>query len=73
MLNDTVAPVCFFAFPNVFCFLQCTKAFKTAKVEKGVAFPTCISANECVGHYSPLKGESDAIKAGDVLKMCVLA
>jgi len=54
-------------------FLQCTKAFKTAKVEKGVAFPTCISANECVGHYSPLKGESDAIKAGDVLKMCVLA
>merc|ERR1719473_1928043 len=26
------------------------------KIEKGVAFPTCVSVNELVGHFSPLKG-----------------
>merc|ERR1711865_385500 len=36
---------------------------------KGVAFPTCISVNEIVGHYSPLKGESRLLKAGDVAKI----
>ena len=24
------------------------------KIDKGIAFPTCISPNHCVGHYSPL-------------------
>eukprot|EP00913_Durusdinium_trenchii_P011790 g11072.t1 len=28
------------------------------KMEKGVAFPTCVSVNEIVGHFSPLPGES---------------
>merc|ERR1711865_452041 len=36
---------------------------------KGVAFPTCISVNEIVGHYSPLKGEGRVLKAGDVAKI----
>jgi len=39
------------------------------KVEKGVAFPTCISVNETLGHYSPMKGESTTLKAGDVAKI----
>jgi len=39
------------------------------KIEKGVAFPTCISVNELVGHFSPLKGESRQLKAGDVVKI----
>eukprot|EP00930_Biecheleria_cincta_P066175 TRINITY_DN521_c0_g3_i1.p1 TRINITY_DN521_c0_g3~~TRINITY_DN521_c0_g3_i1.p1 ORF type:complete len:386 (+),score=117.12 TRINITY_DN521_c0_g3_i1:53-1210(+) len=39
------------------------------KVEKGVAFPTCVSVNELLGHYSPLKGESRQLKAGDVAKI----
>lgn len=34
---------------------QCAKAFKAAKIDKGSAFPTCISVNECVGHCSPLR------------------
>lgn len=39
------------------------------KMEKGVAFPTCISVNELVGHFSPLKGESRQLKAGDIAKI----
>lgn len=46
------------------------KSFKSAKIEKGIAFPTCLSVNECVGHYSPLKSESElTLKAGDAVKM----
>lgn len=36
---------------------------------KGTAFPTCISINEIVGHFSPLKSDSVKIKAGDVVKV----
>jgi len=39
------------------------------KIEKGIAFPTCCSVNELIGHYSPLKGESSTLKAGDVVKI----
>jgi len=39
------------------------------KIEKGIAFPTCISVNELVGHFSPLKGESKTLKEGDVVKV----
>jgi hypothetical protein len=31
---------------------------KTKKLERGIAFPTCISVNHIVGHYSPLVDES---------------
>eukprot|EP00933_Yihiella_yeosuensis_P026392 TRINITY_DN2046_c0_g2_i1.p1 TRINITY_DN2046_c0_g2~~TRINITY_DN2046_c0_g2_i1.p1 ORF type:complete len:407 (-),score=141.58 TRINITY_DN2046_c0_g2_i1:77-1219(-) len=39
------------------------------KMEKGIAFPTCISVNELFGHFSPLKGESKQLKKGDVAKI----
>lgn len=42
---------------------------KTKKIEKGSAFPTCISVNELVGHFSPLKGESAQLRAGDLVKV----
>merc|ERR1719393_700102 len=45
------------------------KKEKGKKIEKGVAFPTCISVNELVGHFSPMKGESRALKEGDVAKI----
>eukprot|EP00406_Dinophysis_acuminata_P074245 CAMPEP_0179246454 /NCGR_PEP_ID=MMETSP0797-20121207/19102_1 /TAXON_ID=47934 /ORGANISM="Dinophysis acuminata, Strain DAEP01" /LENGTH=383 /DNA_ID=CAMNT_0020954043 /DNA_START=127 /DNA_END=1278 /DNA_ORIENTATION=+ len=45
------------------------KKDKGRKIEKGIAFPTCISVNELIGHYSPLKGESQLLKAGDVAKI----
>lgn len=40
------------------------------KVEKGSAFPTCISVNNCVGHYSPLTSEDKVVLAeGDLVKI----
>lgn len=48
---------------------QCGAVFKSKKIEKGIAFPTCVSVNEVVCHYSPLPAESIELKAGDVVKM----
>lgn len=48
-----------------------SQVFKGKKIEKGIAFPTCISTNNCCGHYSPLKEDSSDLKDGDVCKMCV--
>lgn len=45
------------------------KKDKGRKIEKGIAFPTCVSVNEIMGHFSPLKGESKLLKAGDVAKI----
>eukprot|EP00929_Paragymnodinium_shiwhaense_P030741 TRINITY_DN1736_c0_g1_i1.p1 TRINITY_DN1736_c0_g1~~TRINITY_DN1736_c0_g1_i1.p1 ORF type:complete len:417 (+),score=157.39 TRINITY_DN1736_c0_g1_i1:89-1252(+) len=45
------------------------KKVKDKKIEKGIAFPTCISVNELVGHFSPLKGESKQLKSGDLVKV----
>lgn len=38
-------------------------------MQKGVAFPVCVSVNDIAGHFSPLKSESKALKAGDVAKI----
>ena len=38
-------------------------------MEKGIAFPLCISVNEVCGHFSPLSDESVKIQAGDVVKI----
>ena len=36
----------------------------------GIAFPTCVSVNNCVCHCSPLKSDPDIIlKDGDLVKM----
>lgn len=36
----------------------------------GIAFPTSISVNNCVCHFSPLKSDQDYIlKDGDLVKM----
>lgn len=42
---------------------------KSKVLDKGVAFPTCISVNEICGHFSPLKDESRKLVDGDVAKM----
>ena len=37
---------------------------------KGIAFPTCISVNNCVCHFSPLMSEPDiTLQDGDLVKM----
>jgi len=47
------------------------KVFKKEKeLHKGIAFPTCLSVNNCICHFSPLKSENDVIlAAGDVIKI----
>ncbi|RLN52596.1 hypothetical protein BBJ29_007570 [Phytophthora kernoviae] len=48
---------------------RCAAIFKSKKIEKGVAFPTSISTNEIICHYSPLVNESMTVKAGDWVKI----
>ncbi|XP_055626006.1 proliferation-associated protein 2G4 [Toxorhynchites rutilus septentrionalis] len=39
-------------------------------MSKGIAFPTCISVNNCICHFSPSKNDPDyTLKAGDVVKI----
>nr|XP_054756169.1 proliferation-associated protein 2G4-like [Lytechinus pictus] len=43
---------------------------KDKEMKKGIAFPTCISVNNCVCHFSPIRSESKAeLKEGDVVKI----
>jgi len=48
----------------------CAQVYSKAKIEKGIAFPTCISVNHCVAHFSPLSGEDgEPLLPGDVVKV----
>jgi len=43
---------------------------KLKKPNKGIAFPTCLSVNNCACHFCPLPGDpSYVIKVGDVVKI----
>lgn len=42
---------------------------KSKKLERGIAFPTCISINNVCGHFSPMADESVALQDGDVAKI----
>lgn len=42
---------------------------KSKKLERGIAFPTCISVNNIMGHYSPMQDESTQLQEGDVAKI----
>lgn len=50
---------------------ETVKVFKKEKeLKKGIAFPTCLSVNNCVCHFSPLASDTDVvIKDGDLVKM----
>jgi len=45
------------------------KCFKGKGIEKGIAFPTCVSVNDVVGHFSPLEDDTTTIKEGDLVKI----
>ncbi|KAI0342775.1 proliferation-associated protein 1 [Trametopsis cervina] len=50
------------------------KAVKGVKVPKGLAFPTSVSVNNCVAHFSPLASDplsSQTLAKGDVVKLHV--
>jgi len=43
---------------------------KIKKENKGIAFPVCISVNNCVGHFSPLPDDPQVtLKEGDCVKI----
>lgn len=48
-----------------------TGIYKSKKISKGIAFPTCISVNNCACHYSPSsENESSVVlKDGDIVKI----
>ncbi|XP_067644832.1 proliferation-associated protein 2G4 [Eurosta solidaginis] len=50
---------------------ETSKVYKKEKdLKKGIAFPTCLSVNNCVCHFSPSKNDPDYIlKEGDVVKI----
>ncbi|CAM9346176.1 proliferation-associated protein 2G4 [Lampetra fluviatilis] len=50
---------------------ETNKVFKKEKeIKKGIAFPTCISVNNCTCHFSPLKSDPDCtMQNGDLVKI----
>lgn len=56
---------------DAFITAETGKVFKKEKeIKKGIAFPTCVSVNNCVCHFSPIKSDPDyTIKDGDLVKI----
>jgi len=48
---------------------QTATVYNKGKMEKGVAFPTSVSVNNCVGHFSPLVGDLTELAEGDIVKV----
>lgn len=50
---------------------ETAKVYKKEKeMKKGIAFPTCISVNNCICHFSPLRSEASLTLAdGDLVKI----
>lgn len=50
---------------------ETNSVFKREKeMRRGIAFPTCISINNCICHYSPLKSDPELkLKNGDLIKI----
>eukprot|EP00898_Chlorokybus_atmophyticus_P004101 jgi/Chlat1/4692/Chrsp3S05623 len=45
------------------------KAVKGKKIDKGIAFPTCVSLNNCVCHFSPNVADETTVQTNDVVKI----
>lgn len=57
------------AFGDNLLLAETAKVFVKSKLEKGIAFPTCVSVNNCVGHFSPLTADTSVLQEGDVVKI----
>jgi len=43
---------------------------KEKEIKKGIAFPTCVSVNNCICHFSPLKSDAPVLlKENDLVKV----
>lgn len=67
VVGASIAEVC--AFGDAELNGELLKVYNKKGIEKGIAFPTCLSPNSVCGHYSPLKSETTFLAEGDVLKM----
>ncbi|XP_054639836.1 proliferation-associated protein 2G4-like isoform X2 [Dunckerocampus dactyliophorus] len=56
---------------DAYIMVETGKVFKKEKdMKKGIAFPTSVSVNNCVCHFSPLKSDPDyTLKDGDLVKI----
>jgi len=54
---------------DTFITNECKKAFPKNKIERGIAFPTCVSVNNIAGHFSPLKDDKTVLAKNDVVKI----
>ncbi|KAL0271154.1 UNVERIFIED_CONTAM: hypothetical protein PYX00_008342 [Menopon gallinae] len=50
---------------------ETSKVFKKEKeLKKGIAFPTCVSVNNCICHFSPIPSDPDVtLQNGDLVKI----
>lgn len=73
-----ILPMFFFALQSsiqasvfFFGFVAGLQVFKKEKeIKKGIAFPTCLSVNNCICHFSPTKNDQDyELKENDVVKI----
>ena len=48
---------------------EVAKVYSSKNLEKGTAFPVCISVNEVCGHFCPTQEDSIALKDGDLVKI----
>lgn len=69
VVNASVTEIC--QYGDELITSETSKVFKKEKeMKKGIAFPTCLSVNNCICHFSPLTSEPDYIlKEGDVIKV----
>jgi len=66
--NSSIREIC--EYGDQLLLEETNKVFKKEKLKKGIAFPTCISINNCICHFSPLSSEPDVLlKEGDVVKV----
>lgn len=62
-----IAQLC--AFGDQLVEEQLETVFAHGQVEKGPAFPTCISRNACAAHFCPLEEDIHLLSNGDVIKI----
>ncbi|XP_038866444.1 proliferation-associated protein 2G4-like [Salvelinus namaycush] len=67
--GETVVSLC--AKGDTFIMAETGKVFRKEKdLKKGIAFPTSVSVNNCVCHFSPLKSDPEIVlKDGDLVKI----
>ena len=67
--GNSVREIC--EFGDKMLIEETNKVFKKEKdLKKGIAFPTCVSVNNCICHFSPIASEPDLLlKLEDVVKM----